>query len=141
MIGQELGQLKILEADLRKVIEIEPGNADALNALGYTLADQTDRHAEALDLIERALEIRPNEAAFLDSFGWVQYRLKNFESAVNYLRKALELLQNDEIAAHLGEVLWVNGNKMEAEEVWEKALKLFPKSEILRQIVREYRED
>ena len=141
MIGQESDQLKILEADLRKIIEIDPDNADALNALGYTLADKTDRNAEALELIERALEIKPNEAAFLDSFGWVQYRLENFESAVSYLRKALELLQNDEIAAHLGEVLWVTGNKVEAQEVWKRALKLSPKSEILMRVIQEFKDD
>ena len=92
-------------------------------------------------MIKRALEIKPNEAAFLDSFGWVQYRLENYESAVSYLREALELLQNDEIAAHLGEVLWVTGNKVEAQEVWKRALKLFPKSEILMRVIQEFKGD
>ncbi|MDZ7684138.1 MAG: tetratricopeptide repeat protein [Gammaproteobacteria bacterium] len=75
MSGQKFDRLDILERDLRRIIEIDPDNADALNALGYTLTDQTDRHQEALQLIQRALEIKPNEAAFIDSLGWVMYRL------------------------------------------------------------------
>ena len=76
MTGQRFGYLERLEEDLRTIISIEPDNADAINALGYTLTDQTDRHEEALELIEKALAINPDEAAFIDSMGWVQYRLR-----------------------------------------------------------------
>lgn len=133
MTGQRFGRLDILEADLRTVIEIDPANADALNALGYTLTDQTDRHEEALELIEKALSIKPDEAAFIDSMGWVQYRLKNYEEALIHLRRALSLFQNDEVAAHLGEVLWVTGEEEEAMQVWRDALNLAPDSEILKE--------
>ncbi|MBT3708310.1 MAG: tetratricopeptide repeat protein, partial [Gammaproteobacteria bacterium] len=129
MTGQSLGRLDVLERDLLRVIDIDPGNADAMNALGYTLADQTDRHDEALVLIERALEIKPNEAAFIDSLGWVQYRLENYKDAVTNLRKALSLFDNDEVAAHLGEVLWVSGEQQEARNVWQKALDARPDSD------------
>ena len=138
MTGQSLGRLDVLERDLLRVIEIDPGNADAMNALGYTLADQTDRHDEALVLIERALEIKPNEAAFIDSLGWVQYRLENYKDAVTNLRKALSLFDNDEVAAHLGEVLWVSGEQQEARNVWQKALDARPDSDILKRVIKRF---
>lgn len=138
MTGQSLGRLDVLEQDLLRVIEIDPGNADAMNALGYTLADQTDRHDEALVLIERALEIKPNEAAFIDSLGWVQYRLENYKDAVTNLRKALSLFDNDEVAAHLGEVLWVSGEQQEARKVWQKALDARPDSDILKRVIKRF---
>jgi Flp pilus assembly protein TadD len=128
-----------LEADLRRVIELDPDNADALNALGYTLTDQTDRHEEALELIEKALTIKPHEASFIDSLGWVQYRLNNFEIALTHLRRAFEMFRNDEIAAHLGEVLWVVGDRTEANQVWEKGLELAPESEILKDVIQRFR--
>ena len=135
MTGQRFERLDILEADLRRVIEIDPDNADALNALGYTLTDQTDRHEEALVLIEKALAIKPDEAAFIDSMGWVQYRLNNYEEALIFLRRALELFKNDEVAAHLGEVLWVTGRKEEAVRIWENGLELAPDSDILKNVI------
>ena len=139
MTGQRFERLDILEADLRRVIEIDPDNADALNALGYTLTDQTDRHEEALVLIEKALSIKPDEAAFIDSMGWVQYRLNNYEEALIFLRRALELFKNDEVAAHLGEVLWVTGRKEEAVRIWENGLELAPDSDILKNVIIRFR--
>jgi len=141
MTGERFDRLDVLEYDLRRILEIDPENADALNALGYTLTDRTDRHAEALLLIEKALALKPDEPAFIDSMGWVQYRLKNYEVAIDYLRRALSLFQNDEVAAHLGEVLWITGEKTEALEVWNKALELAPESEILQDVMRRFRED
>jgi tetratricopeptide (TPR) repeat protein len=138
MTGERFGHLEILEADLGKIIEMDPNNADALNALGYTLTDKTDRHEEALKLIKRALEIKPNEAAFIDSLGWVMYRLKHFDEAVAQLRKALDMFPNDEVAAHLGEVLWVIGKKVEASKVWQEGLDLKPDSEILKKVIERF---
>lgn len=136
MAGQQFGDLSILERDLRRVIELEPDNAAALNALGYTLTDQTDRHDEALELISKALAIDPDEAAYIDSLGWVQYRLRNYEASLVHLRRALDLFPNDEVAAHLGEVLWVTGQQDEADQVWTEALERKPESEILREVMR-----
>jgi tetratricopeptide (TPR) repeat protein len=116
------GQLGSAEQDLRKIIQQDPNHADALNALGYTLADQTDRHQEALGYIQQALKLKPKSPAILDSMGWVQYRLGNNEEALRYLRQAYGSLPDGEIAAHLGEVLWVTGNREEAREVWQDAL-------------------
>ena len=138
MTGQTFERLDILERDLYQIIEMDPQNADALNALGYTLTDQTDRHDEALGLIERALVIRPNEAAFIDSFGWVQYRLGNFSAAVEHLKRALTLFPNDEVASHLGEALWAHGHIKEAKNVWQEALKKTPNSEILLQVIEKF---
>jgi tetratricopeptide (TPR) repeat protein len=138
MTGQTFERLDILERDLYQIIDMDPQNADALNALGYTLTDQTDRHDEALGLIERALVIRPDEAAFIDSLGWAQYRLGNFSAAVEHLRRALALFPNDEVAAHLGEALWALGNTKEAKKVWQEALKRTPDSDILLRVIEKF---
>ena len=138
LVGEKFDRLDILERDLRAIIDIDPDNATALNDLGYTLTNRTDRYEEALVLIEKALSINPGEAAFIDSLGWVKYRLKQFEEAVVHLRRALELFPNDEVAAHLGEVLWVMGQKIEANKVWEKALELKPDSDILKRVINQF---
>jgi tetratricopeptide (TPR) repeat protein len=135
MSGQKFGSLEILERDLQKVIQLDPGNADAMNALGYTLADQTDRHEEAYSLIAKALTIKPEEAAFLDSMGWVLYRLDRLSEAIDYLQRAYQLFPNDEVAAHLGEVLWKDGQRFRAKKVWKKALELAPESPFLVNIL------
>lgn len=139
MTGEKFDRLDILERDLGQIIADDPDNADALNALGYTLTDRTDRHEEALGLIERALAIKPDEAAFIDSLGWVYFRMENFELAVEHLRRALSLFENDEVAAHLGEALWALGNTTEAEEVWQQALELAPESEILLKVIEKFK--
>ncbi|MBV1878893.1 MAG: tetratricopeptide repeat protein [Pseudomonadales bacterium] len=138
MTAQQFDRLDIMERDLQKVIEIDPANGDAMNALGYTLADQTNRYDEAFDLIQRALVIKPDEAAFIDSMGWVLYRLNKLDQALEYLRRALALFVNDEVAAHLGEVLWAAGKTDEATEVWRKAIELKPDSEILKKVVERF---
>jgi tetratricopeptide (TPR) repeat protein len=120
-----------LEQDLRSLLSIDPENAQALNALGYTLADRTDRHQEALDYIRRAIAKQPDDAAFLDSMGWVQYRLGNFDEALRYLRRAFELVEDGEIAAHLGEALWSAGQRDEAQVHWRGALKRWPDHPVL----------
>lgn len=129
--GERMGRIDWLERDLRRLIEIEPENAHALNALGYTLADTTDRYAEALSLIERAYKLLPDDHAVIDSMGWVQYRLGNLGAALEYLQRAAGLRKDAEIAAHLGEVLWALGRHDEAREVWRKALEDEPESDVL----------
>ncbi len=119
------------EADLRRILSFDPNNSAALNALGYTLADRTDRHSEALAYIQRALELSPDEGAILDSMGWVQYRLGNPEKAQEYLARAYEQANDAEIAAHYGEVLYVNGEVEKAFEVWRKALAEHPEDAVL----------
>jgi len=124
------------EHDLRAVLAKKPKHADALNALGYTLADQTDRYQEAFELITQAYQLKPDSAAIVDSLGWVYYRLGNLPEARKYLQQALDLQNDDEIAAHLGEVLWFSGEKEQARKVWEKAKQDFPDSQALTETMR-----
>ncbi len=130
-----------LEQDLRSILSLDPENAQALNALGYTLADRTDRQQEALDYIGRALAKQPDDAAFLDSMGWVQYRLGNFDEALRYLRRAFELIQDGEVAAHLGEALWSAGRRDEAQAHWREALERWPDNPVLTESLQRLQPD
>lgn len=136
--GAQMKRVDILERDLRRILDKQPDHADALNALGYTLADQTDRYQEALALLERAIALKPNDPAVLDSMGWVQYRLGNNTEALRYLRRAAQMLQDAEIAAHLGAVLWVEGRQDEARQVWGEALVRDPDSDYLRATIERH---
>ena len=135
MIAEKRGDLAQLEQDLRFIIEREPDNAMAINALGYTLADRTTRYDEALALIQQAYQINPDDAAILDSLGWVNYRMGNLEEAETQLRKAYQRFADHEIAAHLGEVLWTAGEQREARRIWGEALKQQPDSEVLHETI------
>lgn len=132
MLAEKRGDLGQLERDLRSILQREPDNAMALNALGYTLSDRTDRFAEAKALIEKAHQLNPDDPAVLDSLGWINYRLGNLDEAERLLRQALERYPDHEVAAHLGEVLWARGKQREARQVWGNALKDQPDSPILR---------
>ncbi|QDQ74673.1 tetratricopeptide repeat protein [Pseudoluteimonas lycopersici] len=114
------------EADLRRILVAEPDNVAALNALGYTLADRTTRYREALALIDRARAADPDNAAIIDSYGWVLYRLGRNGEALTELRRAFGLQKDPEIAAHLGEVLWVQGEKDEARRFFDESKRLQP---------------
>ena len=138
MVAEKLGRLDMLEQDLRAILERDPENAMALNALGYTLADATDRYTEAYELIKKALELRPTDFYILDSMGWVLYRLGRLDEAIEYLRKALNIRQDPEIAAHLGEVLWVRGERQQAKEVWETALQQTPEDTRLLDVIERF---
>jgi len=126
MVGEQMGRLDILERDLNAVLKIKPDNATALNALGYTLADKTDRLQEAQVLIEKALALKPDDPAILDSMGWVNYRLGDLQTAVKYLRKAWAQLEDPEVASHLTQVLWELGQQQQARETLKKALSSAP---------------
>ena len=132
MLAEKRDNLPLLEQDLRFILEREPDNAMALNALGYTLADRTTRYAEARELIEQAYQLNPDDPAVLDSLGWVNYRQGNLDEAERLLRKALQEFPDHEVAAHLGEVLWAQGKQKEARKIWREALKQQPDSPILR---------
>lgn len=123
------------EQDLARLIEMDPDNADALNALGYTLADRTDRLQEARDYIQRAHALAPESAAIIDSLGWVMYRMGEAEPALVHLRRAFDLQPDPEIAAHLGEVLWTSGDQAQAREVWQQGAMLEPDNALLKRTI------
>ena len=138
MLAEKLDDLDSLERDLLSIIEKNPDHVDALNSLGYTLADRTTRYDEALGYIQRAYRIDPDSYYIIDSMGWIMYRLRRYQEALGFLRQAV--IQQDkvnpnrvdqEIAAHLGEVLWVIGNKAEAQQVWDAALEHQPDNELI----------
>lgn len=114
-----------MERDLRHIISLEPDNAMALNALGYTLVDVTERHEEGLELIQRAHELEPESPAILDSMGWAHYRLGDAQRALTYLREAYAGQPDQEIAAHLAEVLWQLGRHDEARALIDEAIERF----------------
>ena len=120
------------EADLRRILVAEPENVAALNALGYTLADRTDRYAEALELIDRARVAEPGNAAIVDSYGWVLYRLGRLDEALVELRRAYTLQKDAEIASHIAEVLWTLGRRDEARRYFDDARRLDPDNRSLQ---------
>lgn len=138
MLAEKFNRIDLLEKDLHTILAENPKDNQALNALGYTLADRTDRYQEALQYIERALKIDSEDIATLDSLGWVLHKMGRNKEALKYLKKAYDKDQDPEIAAHYGEVLWVLGQTQEARVIWKKALKKYPKHEVLVGTTRRY---
>ena len=132
MAAEKVGRLDALEKSLRRLIELQPDSAHAHNALGYTFADRSLHLEEALQLIEKANELTPDDPHIIDSLGWVHFRLGNTELALKYLRQAYEMKPDVEVAAHLGEVLWRSGAQEEAMKVWREASGREPMNEVLR---------
>jgi tetratricopeptide (TPR) repeat protein len=136
MIAEKLDRLDEVESRLTRLIELKPDNAQALNALGYTLVDRTPRTAEGMKLIEKALTLAPEDPSILDSMGWAHFRLGNLGDSEKFLRRALADRPDPEIAAHLGEVLWAKGERDLAKEVWQSQLKETPDNPLLLETVR-----
>jgi len=138
MIAEKLDRMDVLEANLRRVIQIKPDYAHAYNALGYTFADRNTRLPEAYDLIEQALKLAPDDPFIIDSMGWVLYRMGKNDESLGYLKRAFDLRPDPEIAAHLGEVLWSAGKHDEARKVWNMALKDDPDNTVLLATVKKF---
>ena len=138
MLAVELDDLATAERDFSAIIERNPNHANALNALGYTLADRTDRLDEAYRLIKRAYELEPDSHYIVDSMGWVMFRMGRFEEALRLLRRAMQLGADPEIAAHLGEVLWTMGDRESARAVWANALEADPDDENLLDVKQRF---
>lgn len=136
MVAEKLGKLDVLEADLRRVIVLRPDDAQAYNALGYTLVDRTDRLAEAVALLDKALALAPDDPFILDSVGWAQYRSGNLARAQDFLERAYKARPDPEIAAHLGEVLWARGQRDAAGKLWQTSLQTHPQNEVLLETLR-----
>ena len=122
MLYERNQRLNDTERLLREVIALDPGHAHSYNALGYSLADRNQRLPEALKLITRALEIAPNDPFIMDSMGWIKFRLGDYAAAVQYLEKAYRVRPEADIAAHLGEAMWMLGQRDAAKEIWKKGL-------------------
>lgn len=118
MAAERIDRIDVMERSMRRVIALKPDHAHAHNALGYTLADRNQRLDEARVLIARAVELSPDDGHILDSMGWVLFRLRDYDGALQWLRKAWGFTPDAEIGAHLGEVLWVSGRRDEALEIW-----------------------
>lgn len=132
MLAESQQKVTEMEASLRKVMELAPNNQHAYNALGYALAERNIRLDEALSLIEKALQLAPDDPFILDSLGWVKFRLAKPEEAEQALRRAYTLRPDAEIAVHLGEVLWSQGQKDSARKYWREAKAKDPDNEVLK---------
>ena len=133
MVDERLNRLDDMERLLRRILVLQPDNSQALNALGYSLADRNLRLDEALAMVRQAHELSPADPFIVDSLGWVEYRMGHFEAAATLLAQAYSSRKDTEIAAHLGEALWADGNHEEAARVLRDAHRLDAGNEVLKQ--------
>jgi tetratricopeptide (TPR) repeat protein len=139
MLADKIDRVDLLETSLKKLIKLRPDNAHAYNALGYSLADRNVRLEEARDLIDKALKLAPDDAFIIDSMGWVYYRMGRPQEALKFLRRAFAGRPDPEIAAHLSEVLWMTGERLEAEKLLQDAILKHPGNEVLKSTLRRLR--
>lgn len=132
-VATKMKRFDVAEKDLKSLLKKDPRNAEVLNALGYLLAHQGTRLNEAKVYSTQALQLSPNHPFYLDTAGWIAYRLGNNQEALLFLKKAAGLSSDPEIAAHFGEVLWSTGKKNEALKLWEAALKKAPDNDVLQE--------
>lgn len=134
LIAEHLNKMDIVEGDLKKILEEEPNNVEALNALGYSLLNRPDRYSDAEKYLKKAIFLAPNEAVIVDSYGWLQFKLGNAVEALELLQRAYEKQKENEIAAHLAEVLWALGKKEEAEKLFNQVVRENPNDEYLKDV-------
>lgn len=138
MMADKVGKPEVFEKMMREVIRISPDYAQAYNALGYGMLERSERIPEAVGLVEKALQLAPDDASIMDSVGWGYYRSGKLDDSVNMLRRAFAGNPDPEIAAHLGEVLWVRGDKSEAKKVWQDSLKANPDNVPLQTVIKKF---
>jgi tetratricopeptide (TPR) repeat protein len=136
MSAERLDRLEVMETHLRHLVQLRPDYAHAYNALGYTFADRNIRLKEAYELIDKALQLAPDDGFILDSMGWVQYRLGNLSAARDYLGRAYRLKPEADVAAHLGEVMWLQGDREAARNVWREASRRESDNETLKETLQ-----
>ena len=139
LTAEKLERYDILESNLTKLIKLRPDHAHAYNALGYSFAERNVRLDEAKKLIERAMILAPEDLFIVDSMGWIFFRLGDHPRAIEYLRRAWSGQPDGEIGAHLGEVLWVTGERAEAERIWQEAVKNSPENEALQKTIKRFK--
>jgi tetratricopeptide (TPR) repeat protein len=138
LTAEKLDRFDVLESSLKRLIQLKPDHAHAYNALGYSFADRNLRLPEAKQLIDKALEISPNDFFIIDSLGWVLYRMGDLKGAAQQLRRAWEGRPDGEIGAHLGEVLWALGERDEARRIWQESLKASPESDTRQKTLKRF---
>jgi tetratricopeptide (TPR) repeat protein len=136
--AEKIGKMDVLERDLRRLIKLKPDNAHAYNALGYSLADHNERLEEAQQLIDKALQLAPEDPFIMDSKGWVLFRRGQAKAALEMLKKAYAKRADPEIAGHIGEVLWSMGRQDEARKTWNEAIKANPTNAALMDTIKKY---
>ena len=136
MLYERQKRYKDMERQFREVITLAPEHAHAYNALGYTWADNNIRLTEAHELIAKALALSPRDPFILDSMGWVKFRLGDLNAAVQYLDQAYSARPEADIAAHLGEALWAQGQRDKAQQLLRSALEAAPDSVTLRNTIK-----
>lgn len=138
ILAEKAGKHDAFEQMMRKLIEVEPGYAQAYNALGYGLLERNERIPEAMKLVEKAYQLAPDDIGIIDSMGFGYYRLGDLPKSLEFLRRAYAANPDPEIAAHLGEVLWVQGEKEQAKKMWSDALKAHPDSTVLQVVIKKF---
>ena len=139
LMAERVGRIEVMEGRLRKLIALKTDHAHAYNALGYSLVDRNVRLDEAETLIRKGLALSPNDPFIIDSLGWAQYRRGKLADALETLQKAFGLRADPEIAAHLGEVLWMLGRKDEAAKTWREAAKAHPDNTVLADVIKKFK--
>jgi tetratricopeptide (TPR) repeat protein len=138
MMADKVGKQDVFEQLMRRLIKLKPDHAQAYNALGYGLLERNERIPEAMKLVEKALQLAPDDASIMDSVGWGYYRSGKLDESVKMLRRAYTSNANPEIAAHLGEVLWMRGDKAEAKKIWQDSLKENAGNEELQAVIKKF---
>lgn len=138
LMYERLDRIVEAEADLRRLLALDPDSVDAMNALGYTLADRTERFEEAHQLIREALRKQPDNPAIIDSMGWVLFRMGRAEEALPHLRRAFELQRDAEVAAHLGQALWAVGKQDEARSIWRLGAEIDPDNRAIQRVLEQH---
>ena len=134
LLYQEQGRFRRAVTALESLVNDQPDDAGLLNALGYLLTDQMDRHVEARGYLQKALEAEPENPAIIDSMGWVLFKLEEYEAALGYLERAFQLFPDPEVAAHIVDVQWALGNEGQAQELLRESLSEHPDSPHLQEL-------
>jgi tetratricopeptide (TPR) repeat protein len=138
MVADKQGKADVFEEMLRKLIKVDPEHAHAYNALGYSFLERKVRLAEAMQLVEKAYQLAPDDAAIIDSMGWGYYLTGDLGKSVEFMRRAYAAFPDPEVAAHLGEVLWQQGSKVEAKSIWQDSLKKNPDNAVLQAVIKKF---
>ncbi|MFN3920093.1 MAG: tetratricopeptide repeat protein [Methylohalobius sp.] len=140
LVAEQMGKVSIAIDDFKAAVTERPEDANLLNALGYMLLEYTDQIQEARGYLDKAIRLKPEDPAVLDSYGWLWYKLGDYSQALKYLQRAYARNPDPEIAFHLGEVLWALGRKQEARRLWREVLQRAPRDERVQSLIKRFRD-